>query len=180
MCLSESLLFFYLLSDLQSSFTQRLCFLIFSSLPIKHCQVVERRCHLHQTYTENKNIIILFLIRALLQGYQCFSKDTWNQERFTYRGKIMLHWVSVRGLWLISFKNFHDSSLKIEGRVTYSWMVHSKSFFSDCQRVVQQISCFFVFVLISEEKGKKTTHHFFDEVRCNERTLSESSLFIQV
>lgn len=68
MCLSESVLFSHLLSDLQGSFAQRLGFLIFSSLSIKHCQVVERRCHLHQTYTENKNIVILSISCALLQG----------------------------------------------------------------------------------------------------------------
>lgn len=40
--------FSHLLSDLQSSFTKWLCFFVFSSLPIEHCQVVKCCCHLHK------------------------------------------------------------------------------------------------------------------------------------
>lgn len=46
----------HLLSDLQSSFTKWLCFFVFSSLPIEHCQVVKCCCHLHKCgHTKNSD-----------------------------------------------------------------------------------------------------------------------------
>ena len=39
-------------------------------------------------------------------------------------------------------------------RATHSRMVYSKSLLSDRQRVIQQVCCFFVFVLVSVEKNR--------------------------
>lgn len=48
-------------------------------------------------------------------------------------------------------------------------MVQSKSLFSDCQRVVQQIGCFFVLVLISTERDKEV------RLSAEEKTLTWQS-----
>lgn len=79
----------HLLSDLQSSFTKGLCVLVFSSFPIKHCQVVQRCCHLSKDAkkqrsnkmcykTANQHISILtrsFKSTASHQSFQfiCFK-----------------------------------------------------------------------------------------------------------
>lgn len=49
----------YLLTDLQGSLTQWLCFLVLPSLAIKNSQIVQSCCHLqrHKLLHETKNLV---------------------------------------------------------------------------------------------------------------------------